>query len=173
MCDGWGTVSRYSDALTIPERETWSMLTTPALSLWDCDSHGELFSNVSFSIQSLDLYCWRRQESWRSDQKFRISQVTLWHFLLLPRVQTRCSLHIVTLNILKFCQGHPPSTSTLTAIHLSLREDTGVTSINNHPDTIGDNCWWVCTAARLTGGARGTLDTILVGLTPNTFCDLK
>ena len=71
MCDGWGTLARYSDALTIPERETWSMLTTPGLSLWDCDSHGELFSNVSFSIQSLDLYCVRRQESWRSDQNFK------------------------------------------------------------------------------------------------------
>ena len=36
-----------------------------------------------------------------------------------PWQQAHCSLHIVTLNILKFCQGHPPSTRTLlTAIHL-------------------------------------------------------
>ena len=79
------------------------------------------------------------------DRKTGSHQLPLWH-LLLPRVQTRCSLHIVTLNILKFCQGHPPSTSTLTAIHLRHRGDTGVTSINNYPDTLGDNCWWVCTA---------------------------
>ena len=114
---------------SLRERETWSMLTMPGLSLWDCDCHGELFSHVSFSIGSLDLYCWRRQESWRSDQKEtwgwqkKGSQLPSWH-LLLPRVQTRCSLHIVTLNILKFCQGHPPSTSTLTAIHLRHRGDT-------------------------------------------------
>ena len=39
--------------------------------------------------------------------------------MLLPHGGTISSLHIVTLNILKFCQGHPPSTRTVfTAIHL-------------------------------------------------------
>ena len=140
MCDGWDILWCIDNPW---ERETWSMLTMPGLSLWDCDCHGELFSHASFSIGSLDLYCPRRQESWRpirkklEDDRKTGSQLPLWH-LLLPRVQTRCSLHIVTLNILKFCQGHPPSTTALTPPSSTWGEEWHlVTSINNeNPDTL-------------------------------------
>ena len=142
-------------------REAWSALTLAmsGLSLWDCDKHGELFLASFHLQQSLwPLLCWG-QGSWpaSSDQKesweaedFINMKPRRWHYVTAPW-QAHCSLHIVTLNILKFCQGHQPSTRTLvTAIHLRWG-DTGVTSINNYPGTIWELLMvtWVC--AQLPG----------------------
>ena len=119
--------------------------------LWQ--ARGTIFSQFSSLTTSWPLLCWG-QKSWpaSSDQKesweaedFINIKPRRWHYVTAPW-QAHCSLHIVTLNILKFCQGHQPSTRTLvTAIHLRWG-DTGVTSINNYPGTIWELLMvtWVC-----------------------------
>ena len=152
-------------------REAWSALTLAmsGLSLWDCDKHGELFLASFHLQQSLDLYYVGDRkvgqhrlikiESWKAHDFINIKP-RRWHYVTAPW-QAHCSLHIVTLNILKFCQGHQPSTRTLvTAIHLRWG-DTGVTSINNYPGTIWELLMvtWVCAEVpglrvELLGGLR-------------------
>lgn len=125
-CKCWGDsaeISTYIHWCIIDNlwREARSALTMPmsGLSLWDCDRHGELFRKFFHNL--LTFFCWgpeswpssSDQESWGCGlQKYKYVGRGDIICMLLPHGGTLSSLHIVTLNILKFCQGHPPSTRT-------------------------------------------------------------
>ena len=177
-CKCWGTdIYTYIHWCIIDNlwREAWSAPTMPmsGLSLWDCDRHGELFSKFFHNLLTFFVGGWGRtlainiwsRKLWITEKiKYRrggdIKHVTApWRDYQLT---AHCDIEYSEI------LPRPPAKHSH-CVHChpleEVRGDTGVTSINNYPDTAhrglgrhdvttADGCVLCPAYGRSSGGLR-------------------
>ena len=187
-CKCWGDsaeISTYIHWCIIDNlwREAWSVLTMAksGLSLWDCDRHGELFSKFLHNLLTFFVGDQKvgHHHTWSRKLRLWITQIQIearWHIMHVTAPwrggrSAHCTLwHWIFWNFAKATR----QALALCSLPSTWGEegDTGVTSINNYPDTAhrglgrpwgrhdvttGDGCVCCTGLPGLRAGLRGDL----------------